>query len=162
MTATPTDQAYQTTFSQLSSLQEYVGKELGLTEWVTIDQNRIQGFADTTEDQQWIHVDAEKAQQDSPYGCTIAHGFLVLSLASKFAYESYAIDNVGMAVNYGLDRVRFPSATLVGAAIRGRVSLMEYKEIPGGARYKTQITFEIKGQEKPACIAECIAQVYTK
>jgi acyl dehydratase len=153
-------EAYATQFKHLSDLKEWVGKELGLSNWITITQERIDAFAAATEDQQWIHVDPEKSKLYSPYKTTVAHGFLVLSFASKFAYDCYSLDDVTMGVNYGLNKVRFPSATPSGALLRGRVSLLSYDEIPGGARYILKVVFEIKGQEKPACVAEFIAQAY--
>ena len=156
-----TDNAYATNFKHLADMKDSIDKELGLTEWVQIDQQRIDTFAEVTEDLQWIHINPEQAKLQSPYGKTIAHGFLVLSLASKFAYETYSIDDVVMGVNYGLDRVRFPNATLVDSWVRGRISLMTFTEIPGGARFKLGVVFEIKGQEKPACVAEFIGQAYT-
>lgn len=153
--------AYATAFDHLADMKDHIGKELGLTDWVTISQDRINTFAEATEDHQWIHVDVERSKKESPYKQTVAHGFLVLSLASKFTYQAYSMKDVVMGVNYGLDKVRFPNATPAGARIRGRVSLMTYKEIPGGARYKILVHFEIEGQTKPACVAEFIAQAYT-
>ena len=141
-------------------MKNAIGQEIGLTEWFEITQEQIDTFAKVTEDEQWIHVDVEKAKQFSPYGTTIAHGFFVLSLASKFAYELYSIEGLKMVINYGLDRVRFPNATVVGAKLRARLSVTAYEEKPGGARYKLGMTFELKGEEKPACVAELIAQAY--
>ena len=151
---------YSTTFKNISALNDHLGKEIGLTDWVLITQKRIDEFAATTEDFQWIHTDVEMSKKHSPYGTTVAHGFLVLSLASKFAYEAYQIEDIAMGVNYGLDRVRFPNATKVDSYIRGRLVLIDYKEIQNGARFKVNITFEIKDEEKPACVAEFIGQVY--
>ncbi|MGB2476324.1 MAG: MaoC family dehydratase, partial [Flavobacteriaceae bacterium] len=131
----PTTTPYSTQLSSVSELENFVGKELGLTEWITIEQERINVFADATEDQQWIHTDPEKSAAHSPYKKTVAHGFLVLSMASKISYEAFSIDNIAMGVNYGLDKVRFPNATKSGSALRGRVSLMAYDKIPGGAKY---------------------------
>lgn len=156
----PTNTAYSTTISSLSELPNYVGKELGLTEWMPIEQDRINKFADVTEDRQWIHIDQEKSAAFSPYKKTVAHGFLVLSMASKIAYDAFSIENIAMGVNYGLDKVRFTSATKSGALLRGRVSLLECSAIPGGAKYKMNIVFELKGEEKPACVAEFIAIAY--
>ncbi|MGB2171360.1 MAG: MaoC family dehydratase [Flavobacteriaceae bacterium] len=157
----PTTTPYSTQLSSVSELENFVGKELGLTEWITIEQERINVFADATEDQQWIHTDPEKSAAHSPYKKTVAHGFLVLSMASKISYEAFSIDNIAMGVNYGLDKVRFPNATKSGSALRGRVSLMAYDKIPGGAKYKMKIVFELKGEEKPACVAEFLAIAYT-
>ena len=155
-----TTKPYSTTFKHLVDLKAHVGKELGLTEWIEMTQERINNFADTTEDHQWIHIDPEMSAKYSPYKTTIAHGFLVLSLASKMTYDTYKVEDVSMGVNYGLDKVRFPNATPVGALIRGRVSLLDYKDIPGGAQYVVKVVFELKGQEKPACVAEFVARAY--
>ena len=157
---TKTNQPYHTHFEKLMDMKDWVGKELGLTDWVTITQERINTFADATEDHQWIHIDIERSKKESPYGKPIAHGFLILSFASKFTYDVYKIDDVVMGVNYGMDKVRFPNATPAGAQIRGRVSLMSFDEKEGGARYKLKVVFEIKGEDKPACVAEFIAQAY--
>ena len=156
-----TDKAYATRLRDVSELKNYVGKELGLTQWMPMTQERINTFADATEDFQWIHTDPKRSATLSPYKKTIAHGFLVLSMASKISYDTFSIENVAMGVNYGLDKVRFPNATKSGAYFRGRVSLIESNEIPGGAKYKMGIVFELKGEEKPACIAEFIAIAYS-
>lgn len=158
---TITSEPYRTRFKHLADMKDWVGKELGLSDWMKISQERIDTFAEATEDYQWIHIDPERSKLHSPYKTTVAHGFLVLSFASKFARETYSFDDVVMGINYGLDRVRFPNATPAGAMLRGRTSLIKFEEKPGGARYKVKITFEIKGQEKPACVAEFIAQAYT-
>jgi acyl dehydratase len=154
-------QSFKTTFSNLSELQNYLDQEIGVSPWHVITQEDINTFARVTHDEQWIHTDLERSRKESPYGTTIAHGFFVLSLASKFAFECYTIEDVKMGINYGLDRVRFPNATPVNANIRGRLLLMEYKAIRGGAQFKVQITFEIEGQKKPACVAEFIGRAYT-
>lgn len=155
------DQAYQTIFKNLVDMQEYVGQEIGLSDWKLIDQDTINAFAKLTGDEQWIHVDEKKAAEFSPYKKTVAHGFLVLSMASKFAFESYQIQDIAMGLNYGFDKVRFPNAVPVGSKIRGRVSLVDFESIPGGAKYKLNIIFELQGQEKPACVAEWLLMVYT-
>jgi enoyl-CoA hydratase/carnithine racemase/acyl dehydratase len=153
-------EAYATEISQLSDLKNYAGKELGVSEWTTISQNQIDTFARTTDDNQWIHINPEMAKKHSPYKKPIAHGFLILSLASKFCYETVKFKNVGMGINYGLDKVRFMNATTVGSLIRARVSLISTEDVPGGLRYKMKLIFELKGQEKPACVAEFIALAY--
>jgi len=157
MTNTP----YKTHLDTLADLEDKIGQEIGLTEWVTIEQDRINSFATTTEDNQWIHINPEMSKKFSPYGTPIAHGFLVLSLAPKFSYETLTIGNVVMGVNYGCDKVRFPNATKVGARLRGRVKVAGFEEIKGGARYRMEITFELEGEEKPACVAVMVAQAYT-
>lgn len=155
-----TQEAYATHLKHLTDLEHYVGKELGLTEWHEMSQERINSFAEATEDHQWIHLDEQRSAKESPYKKTIAHGFLVLSMASKMTYDTYSIADVSMGVNYGLDKVRFPNATPSGSLLRGRVSLMEYETIPGGAKYKVSVFFELQGQEKPACVAEFLAIAY--
>jgi acyl dehydratase len=138
-------------------MQGVVGQEIGLTEWMTIDQDRIDTFAKATGDFQWIHTDPELSRIHSPYGTTIAHGFLVLSLASKFIYECYHVDDVSMGVNYGLDKVRFPSATPVDAKLRARVKLKAFDPIEKGAKLTMDMVFEVEGNDKPCCVAEFIA-----
>jgi acyl dehydratase len=154
-------EAYATHFEHLADLKNSIDKEIGLSPWIEITQEKIDSFAHTTEDLQWIHVDQEMSEKHSPYRKTIAHGFLVLSFASKFVYDTCTVGDVVMGVNYGLNKVRFPSATLSGSLLRGRVSLIQYDEKANGARYIIKIIFEVKGQEKPACVAEFIAQAYT-
>ncbi|MEM7510572.1 MAG: MaoC family dehydratase [Bacteroidota bacterium] len=155
-----TTEAYKTTLTNIADLKAYVGKELGLSGWTTITQEDINTFAEVTGDHQWIHVDVERCKKESPFKQPIAHGFLVLSLASKISYEALTVENVSMGVNYGLDKVRFTSPTPVNSKVRGRVSLMDYEERDGGARYKVQITFELEGSDRPACVAEFIALAF--
>ena len=157
---TVTQKPYATHFEHLAELKDWVGKELGLSEWVEIKQDSVNQFAELTEDRQWIHIDPERSKRESPYQTTVAHGFMILSLASKFSYETFSIADVGMGLNYGLNRVRFPNATRVGALVRARVSLQNYEEKPGGGRYIINVVFELQGEEKPACVAEFIAQAY--
>lgn len=154
------DSPHSTDITSLSNLKNYVGKELGLSKWTKITQKQINSFANITDDHQWIHIDAERCKKQSPYKKPIAHGFLVLSLASKFCYETYQLQNTSMGVNYGLDKVRFINASEVNSFIRGRVSLISCEEINNGMKYKVKIVFEIKNQKKPACIAEFIAIAY--
>jgi len=151
---------YCTDIPSLSDLKNYIGKELGLSKWTKITQTQINSFANTTDDRQWIHIDPERCQKQSPYKKPIAHGFLVLSLASKFCYEAYQLRNASMGINYGLDKVRFINAVEVNSFIRGRVSLISSEEIENGVKYKLNIVFELKNQKKPACIAEFIAIAY--
>ena len=155
-----TNTAYKTTFNQLADMENYIGKEIGLSDWMTIDQASINTFAKVTKDEQWIHIDEEKSAKHSPYKTTIAHGFFVLSLASHFSYECIGFKDVGMGVNYGLDKVRFTNAVPAGSKIRGRMTLMEYEEKKGGAKYKVNLVMEMEGAEKPACVAEWIGMAY--
>ena len=152
---------YSSQFKQLQEMKQCVGKEIGLTNWITIDQNKINNFANATGDHQWIHTDPELARIHSPYGTTIAHGFLVLSLAPMFIYEVYKVEDVIMGVNYGMEKVRFPAATPVDSRLRARVALTNFEEIDGGAMLTMNIIFEVEGQEKPACVAEFIAMALT-
>ena len=155
------ENAYSTKLKMLIELKNFVGKELGLTEWMKMSQKKINAFAKITHDEQWIHTDPEKSALFSPYKKTIAHGFLILSMVSKISFDAFSIENVVAGINYGLDRVRFPNATKSDSVYRGRVSLMEFTEIPSGAKYKLRIEIEIQGEEKPACIAEFLALAYT-
>ena len=155
-----TDEAYKTVIPHLADLHNYVGKELGLSDWMTITQNDIDVFAKLTGDEQWIHVDPVRAARESPFGTTVAHGFMILSYASKFSYETLEIGDVAMGLNYGLDKLRFTSPTPVGSRVRGRVSLLEVEEKPPGVKYKINIVFEREGQEKPVCVAEWLAMAY--
>ena len=109
-----------------------------------------------------IDIDKEKCKKESPYKTTIAHGFLILSICSKIMFDAYELNNVGMVLNYGLDKVRFTNATPSGSKYRGRVSLMEFDANPKGAKYKMKVVIELEGQEKPACIAEFLALAYKK
>ena len=156
------EKAYSTKFKQLSELKNFIGKELGLTNWMQMSQEKIDDFAKITDDQQWIHTDPKKSALYSPYKKTVAHGFLVLSMVSRISFNAFSIENVVAGINYGLDRVRFPNATKSDSSYRGRVLLMEFKDIPGGAKYKLKIEIEIKAEDKPACIAEFLALAYTK
>ncbi len=142
----------------VSTISQFVGQELGVSAWVTIDQERINGFADFTGDHQWIHVDVERARRESPFGSTIAHGYLTLSLAASWQYELGIIPaDVSEALNYGLDRVRFLTPVKVGARIRDRVVLLAAEQQDKGRLLlKTRNTIEIEGETKPAMIAETL------
>lgn len=141
-----------TRYPHLSDLQALVGQEIGVSDWVVVDQARINAFADATGDHQWIHVDPERAAS-SPFGGSVAHGFLTLSLLPMFGEDAFAIDDVVMGVNYGLDRVRFPSPVRAGSRLRGRFALQSYQPLEGGAQLTVEVTVEIEGQAKPACAA---------
>ena len=154
------NKAYSTEVNELSDLKNYVGKEIGLSEWTTITQDQINTFAKITDDNQWIHISPELCEKHSPYKKPVAHGFLVLSLAPKFCYETLKLNNVSMAVNYGCDKVRFMNATRVNSSIRARISVISFEDIKGGIKYKLKIIYELKDQEKPACVAEFISIAY--
>ena len=145
-------------FNGVDELRAAKGTEVGVSEWFTVAQERIDGFADATEDHQWIHVDAAKAA-DGPFGTTIAHGFLTLSLLSRLVPDVYRIDGVRMGVNYGLNKVRFPAPVPVGSRIRAQVTLDEIRETGAGLQLTTTYTIEIEGKERPACVAERLTLV---
>jgi len=146
---------------KLEELREFVGREIGVTEWLEITQERIDKFADATDDRQWIHVDRERAGRESPYGATIAHGFLTLSLLSKFLREAVQLSGVRMAINYGLNRVRFPSAVRAGSRIRARIVLQSIRDVGDATEATYAITIETQDAEKPCCVAEWVARYYT-
>ncbi len=142
----------------LEDLSAKVGTEIGVGDWTTITQEQIDGFADATLDHQWIHVDEEKAAA-GPFGTTIAHGFLTLSLIPAIA-PALEVPGARMAINYGLDRVRFIAPVPVGSRVRARTTLNEVHEVSGGIQTKTEVTIDLEGSEKPACVAETIARFY--
>jgi acyl dehydratase len=143
------------------SLRDLVGRELSLTEWFPVTQERIEAFAEVTEDRQWIHVDRERAERESPYGTTIAHGFLTLSLLSRFMKETIQIrGGVRMSVNYGLNRVRFPSAVRAGSKIRVRFTLQSLKDVSNALEAVWDARVEVQGSDKPCCVAEWVVRYY--
>jgi acyl dehydratase len=146
-------------FASVDEAVQAVGQELGVSEWKQIDQKRIDDFADGTEDHQWIHVDVERAKAESPYGATIAHGFLTLSLIPILSKENYIVKNAKMGINYGLNKVRFLSPVTVGSRIRLRSELVDAAKIDDSTVNLTvRQTVEIDGSEKPAAVAEQIAR----
>lgn len=148
-----------TIFDAPAALLEAVGQHLGYSEWLEIDQQRINQFADATGDHQWIHVDPEKAA-DGPFGSTIAHGYLTLSLANMFLPQIMQVNNVSMGVNYGCEKVRFPAAVPVGSRIRGGGDVISAEEVKGGVQVVVRITIEIEGSERPACIIDTISRFF--
>lgn len=147
------------TIAGIPALKQLVGEELGVSDWREISQAKVDAFADLTDDHQWIHVDVERARE-SPFGGTIAHGFLTVALAPSFMDELFAITDVSMGLNYGLDRVRFPSPLPVGSRVRMRATLVGVDDIPGGIQTKMIFTFEIEGGDKPVCVAESLGRFY--
>lgn len=143
----------------LDEIKGYLGKELGVSDWHLVTQERIDRFAEVTGDDQWIHVDPERAKQ-SPFGGTIAHGYYTLSLAPRFSYDMFKFEGFAFGVNYGLNRVRFPAPLPVGDKVRMRAKLAAVEELPGGAQITSELTFEREGGEKPVCVAESLARVY--
>lgn len=143
------------------ALKDFAGRELGVSDWFRITQEHIRKFAEATEDQQWIHVDTERASKESPWGTTIAHGFLTLSLVSHLARQVLDVRGVRMRVNYGLNRVRFPSPVRADSRIRARVSLQSLKELPDCVEAALLVTVEGENLEKPCCVAEWLVRYYT-
>ena len=150
--------------SVLKDLQSQVGEETHVSDWVEIDQERIDQFADATGDHQWIHVDVERAKKESPYDGPIAHGFLTLSmlpfLTGSVSEEKPAYPGLKLAVNYGLNRVRFPAPVPAGSRIRARSTLKEVTEVKGGLQVIREVTVDVEGSEKPACFAETVSRLY--
>jgi len=145
--------------AHLQSLQQRVGEELAVGDWVTVDQATIDRFADVTGDHQWIHVDVERAKK-GPFGTTVAHGYLTLSLLPRLAESAIKIDDVRMGVNYGLNRVRFPAPVPAGSRIRARLKLLSYESIDGGAQLVMEVTMQREGGDKPVCVAETVSRRY--
>lgn len=149
-----------TTTVPYSDIPALVGVDLGWSDWLEITQERVNGFADAVDDQQWIHVDPVRAAAESPFGGAVAHGFLTLSLATKFWTELLEIEGVSTKVNYGLDRVRFISPVKVGARVRMNAVVAEVAEVPGGYQFAVDQTIEIDGVDKPAAVARSIYRMY--
>ncbi|OLS13200.1 MAG: MaoC-like dehydratase [Promethearchaeota archaeon CR_4] len=142
-------------------LKPYVGKEIGTTDWIPVPQSQINMFADATDDHQWIHVDVERAKRESPFKGPIAHGYWTLSQMPNIVGKVVDVTGVKMAVNYGLNKVRFPNPVHVGKRIRGKVVLSELKELgQGNVEAQFTVTVEVEGVEKPACIAETLSRFY--
>jgi len=142
----------------LDELKRLVGMPVAVSEWLRIDQSRIQAFAEVTNDHQWIHLDAERCRRESPYKAPIAHGYLILSLIPMLFESSLRIDGLAMTVNYGLDRVRLPSPVIAGQRIRGHVALEKLDDVKGGMQAHWMVTVEVEAGDKPACVAQVLAR----
>lgn len=140
-------------------LKAKIGEELGVSEWHEVTQERVDAFAEATEDHQWIHVDPERAK-DTPFGGTIAHGLYTLSLGPKFSYSMFTLDGFQFGLNYGYEKVRFPAPVPVGSRVRMRAALSKVDDVPGGLQITITQTFEVEGGEKPVCVAESLSRVY--
>lgn len=149
------------TILSLVDLEEKVGQEVAVSDWILIDQERIGLFADATGDHQWIHVDDERCRRESPFGGPIAHGFLTLSLLPMLMENAFSIAGQGITVNYGLNKVRFPAVVPAGSRLRTRIALREISQIEGGMQMIWQATVEREGGEKPVCVAELVTRRYT-
>ncbi|WP_141012669.1 MaoC family dehydratase [Nocardioides sambongensis] len=142
-------------FTTFEELEQAAGDDLGTSEWVTIDQRRVNQFADATGDHQWIHVDVERAKE-GPFGGTIAHGYLTLSLVPWLGSQVFTLQTPGAKLNYGVNKVRFPNPVKVGSRLRVHVKIAAVTDIPAGKQLTVQHTIEIEGEEKPACVAETV------
>jgi acyl dehydratase len=148
------------TLTGLDELKGHIGQEIGVSDWHEVTQQAINEFAEVTGDHNPIHVDEEWARE-TPFGGTIAHGYYTLSLAPMFSYSLLSVEGFAFGVNYGLNRLRFPAPLPVGSRVRMRMKLVAVDDIPGGAQFTTELTFEREGGDKPVCVAESLARVYT-
>jgi acyl dehydratase len=144
------------TFTSYDELEKAVGEDLGTTDWLTVTQQRVDAFAEATGDHQWIHVDVERARQ-GPFGGTVAHGYLTLSLIAQFGPQLFALETPGPRLNYGVNKVRFPHPVLVGSRIRATATFLELRDVPAGRQLVTRWVIAIEGEDKPACVAETVA-----
>ena len=149
-----------TQIENITALNDFVGKEVGVSEWLDVSQERINQFAEATEDRQWIHVDVERSERESQFKTTIAHGFLSLSLLSELGKRTMSVGGVRMGINYGLNRVRFVSPVPSGSRIRGRFTLAAVEEVKGGVQATWNVTVERDGGDKPCCVAEWLVRYY--
>jgi acyl dehydratase len=140
------------TFDELSAA---TGEDLGTSDWMVIDQERVDAFADATGDHQWIHVDVERSRE-GPFGATIAHGYLTLSLIPQFTPQIFSVETPGAKLNYGVNKVRFPNPVKVGSRVRASATIAEVTDVPAGRQMVTRYVIEIEGEEKPACVAETV------
>jgi acyl dehydratase len=146
-------------FHSAEELRAAAGREAGPTDWITVEQSRVDAFADATDDHQWIHVDPVRAAS-GPFGTTIAHGYLTLSLVNFFLPNLVRVEGAKMGVNYGTNKVRFPAAVKVGSRIRGRAQVLEATDVPGGVQIVVRVTIEIEGGDRPACVADTISRFF--
>ena len=152
--------AMATTLEGIEGLKGAVGQHLGYSEWVEISQDQVNRFADATGDHQWIHVDVERAK-DGPFGGTIAHGYLTLSLGPALNNQVFKLEGFTFALNYGLNKVRFPAPVPIPSKVRAAPKVKEVTDIPGGAQVVFEVSFEREGTEKPVCVAETVVRVYS-
>lgn len=151
-----------TEIKSAAGLGEHIGREVAVSDWLEVSQERINQFADATEDRQWIHTDPDRAVRESPFKETIAHGFLTLSLLSELAKRAMSVGGIRMGINYGLNRVRFVSPVAAGARIRGRFTLSGLEAIEGGQQATWSVTVEREGGNRPCCVAEWLVRYYVE
>ena len=147
-------------FQTIDELRQKIGQEVALGEWIPVTQEQINLFAEATGDFQWIHLDKKRAAAESPYGTTIAHGFLTLALIPRLMADTLQLPPAKMTVNYGLNRVRFAAPVPSGKRVRPRISLLGIEEVTGGLQFNWKVQIEVEGSEKPACIAETLSRQY--
>jgi len=147
-------------FTSFDQLTDAVGEDLGTTDWLEVSQDRVDEFADATGDHQWIHVDVDRAKE-GPFGGTIAHGYLTLSLIPQFTPQLFSLETPGARLNYGVNKVRFPNPVKVGARIRATAEIVSVDDVPAGKQMVTRYTVEIEGEAKPACVAETVVLLLT-
>jgi acyl dehydratase len=147
-------------FANLAEMRALAGQEVAVTEWVAVEQERVQLFADATDDHQWIHLDVERCKKESPFGGPIAHGFLTLSMISHLFESAVRMADARLVVNYGLNKVRFPAPVPVGSRVRARLTLQKVEDIDGGAQLEWQVVVEREGGERPVCVAELLIRRY--
>lgn len=148
-------------FTSMDELRQHTGREIAAGDWLTVTQEQINLFAEATGDYQWIHLDEKRAAAESPYGTTIAHGFLTLSLIPRIMADTLKLPPAKMTVNYGLNKVRFAAPVPAGKRVRPRVTLLGIEEVKGGFQLNWKVVIEVEGSEKPACIAETLSRLYT-
>ncbi len=148
-----------TVFSSIHALREAAGADLGYSDWILVDQDRVNLFADATGDHQWIHVDQERAAQ-GPFKGTIAHGYLTLSLVVPLMAELFQVEGVRMGINYGVNKVRFPAPLPVGSRVRAHGQVLSVDEVEGGVQAVNRVTVEREGGDKPVCVAETVVRMY--
>jgi acyl dehydratase len=147
-------------FASLADMRPLVGQEVALSDWVLVSQERVQLFADATDDHQWIHLDVERCERESPFGGPIAHGFLTLSMISRLFDNAIRMTDATMVVNYGLNKVRFPAPVPVGSRVRARLTLQKVDDIDDGAQLEWAVLIEREGGTKPVCVAELLIRRY--
>ncbi len=150
----------KTVINGLEELKSMKGQELGVSEWHEVTQESINLFAEATRDDQWIHLDEERCKKESPWGQTIAHGYYTISLAPYLLSQIMTVEGVQMGINYGINKLRFPSAVKVGSRVRARAALVDVSDVGNGVQGNIQVTFEIENEDKPACVAEVIYRYF--
>jgi acyl dehydratase len=149
-----------TTFSSIHALREAAGTDLGYSDWLLVEQERVDTFADATDDHQWIHVDPGRAKE-GPFGGTIAHGYLTLALVVPLMAQLFHVEGVRMGINYGVNRVRFPAPLPVGSKVRAHGEVLSVEEVQGGVQVVNRVTVEREGGDKPVCVAETVVRLYS-